>query len=300
MACERSCATNNARDCELLGELAAKPEDETAPGYSLGPALRYFTMACALGAKTACDKGEALLNDLRARCQKAAKTCTVLGRTLEAQIQGHDSETDQSFERACKAGDAYGCEARGELHASWEPLKTHSSIAERAYDRGCTLGLAGACCALAGVYRDADQEAKSDRAMARFNAAEEKANAGRISCGDRFGGRSFPRVRVVAKAEPPDQGQTGGGLSRTDLTALEEVLSRRVAKCYSAAPPAPARLELELQPDDGARSITYSSAEQQACVARIVEDIHLAVPSPRRVGFALTFVAVSKPGPAKP
>jgi hypothetical protein len=304
MACERSCAADNARDCEILGDLAAKPENETAPGYSLGPALRFFTRGCALGANTACEKGEALLKELRAGCQKTAKTCTVLGRTLEAQIKGHDSETDQSFERACKAGDADGCEARGELHARWEPLKTHGRIAERAYDRGCTLGLAGACCALAGVYRDADQEKKSEQAMARFHAAEEKANAGRVSCGDRFGGRRMPRVRVVAKADTAvaagAQSTASGALNATDLTSLEAVLSRRVAECYQVAPSAPAHLELELQPDDAARTISYSNAEEQPCVARIVEDIHLAVPNPLRVGFALSFVAVSKPGRAKP
>jgi hypothetical protein len=305
IACERSCAADNARDCEIVGELAAKPENETTPGYySLGPALRFFTKGCALGVKTACDKGEALLNELRTACQKTAKTCTVLGRTLEAQIKGHDGEIDQSFERACKAGDADGCEARGELHAGWEPLKAHGRIAERAYDRACTLGLAGACCALAGIYRDADQEKKSDQAMARFNAAEDKANAGRVSCGDRFGGQSMPRVHVVAKTDVSDpvsgQSTTTGSLSKTDVAALEEVLSRRIAQCYQAVPPAPAHLELELQPDDAARSISYSSAEQQPCVARVVEDIHLAVASPLRMGFALSFVAMSKAGPAKP
>lgn len=61
--------------------------------------------------------------------------------------------------------------------------------------------------------------------MARFNAAEEKANAGRVSCGDRFGGRRMPRVRVVAKADTAtaagDQSKTGGALNRTDLTSLD-------------------------------------------------------------------------------
>lgn len=38
--------------------------------------------------------------------------------------------------------------------------------------------------------------------------------------------------------------------------------------------------------------------ERPPCI--VVEDIHLAVANPLRVGFALSFVAVSKPGRAKP
>ena len=173
-ACEKECDAGKASACETLGDLHAKPKQERSPGDFVDYALRAFDEGCTLGAKSACDKREALLEDLRAACQKSAKDCASLGEAL-SRIDGHDKEASESFDRACLAGDASACEGRGHLHEGREPMKFHAAVAEKAFDRACTLGSVSACCSLAGVYARLEQDKKSDKAMARLEALNDKS-----------------------------------------------------------------------------------------------------------------------------
>ncbi|WP_437710134.1 hypothetical protein WMF45_35930 [Sorangium sp. So ce448] len=283
--CETECAAGKAAACETLGDLHAKAEDKATPGFSLGSALRAFGEACKLGAKSACDKREVQLKELRAACQKSAKGCAALGRALSTQ-DGHDKEVDESFDRACNAGDVAACEDRGELHMDLEPAKIHAAIAEKALDRACASGSVSACCSLVKVYTDTDREKKADAAKARVEAANDRSQQGRIACDVfRLGGK--PKVRVIAKANA----ESAKALSKQEITLLEEVLSRRVPDCYGEPPKSPAELDIELSPDSAAKLAGYTGVDSEQCVSRIVERIHLAGTAPRRARFGLSFEA---------
>ncbi|MDC0678703.1 hypothetical protein [Sorangium atrum] len=283
--CETECAAGKAAACETLGDLHAKAEGKESPGFSLGSALRAFGEACKLGAKSACDKREAHLKELRAACQKSAKSCFALGDALSGQ-DGHDKEVDESFDRACNAGDVAACEERGELHMDLEPAKIHAAIAEKALDRACASGSAHACCSLVKVYTDTDREKKADAARARVEAANDRSQQGRIACDVfRMGGK--PKVRVIAKANA----ESAKALSKQEIALLEEVLSRRVPYCYAEPPKGPAELDIELVPDGAAKLAGYTGVDSERCVSRIVERIHLAGAASRRARFGLGFEA---------
>ena len=71
---------------------------------------------------------------------------TIAGRWWAVQSaaagqEGKDREADQSYARACDAGDSAACEARGELRQDWEPATVHAPIAEKSLDRACSKGL---------------------------------------------------------------------------------------------------------------------------------------------------------------
>ena len=285
-ACEKECGAGKANACETLGDLHAKPKEERSPGDFVEYALPAFDEGCTLGAKTACDKRDALLEDLRAVCQKNAKDCSNLGQAL-SRVDGHDKEADESFDRACQAGDASACEGRGELHEKLEPRKLHSAIAEKAFDRACTLGSVSACCSLAGVYQRLEQDKKAEKAMARMESLNDKSKNGRIAC-DHFRMGQSAKLRVVAKAE----GDAVKVLGADHLASVEEVLSRRVPYCYSAAPKEAVRVEVELAPNGPAKVIGGSDTDEGRCIGRVVDDIHLAGTAPRKAAFALKFEAV--------
>jgi hypothetical protein len=287
--CSKDCDGGNASACETLGELHAKQEDGELPGFSLSYALRALSKACSLGAKSSCEKRDAHLKDLRVACQKNAKDCTALGRVLAGQEAGHDKEADQSYARACDAGDNAACEARGELHLGWEPEKVHSAIAAQSLDRACGKGLASACCSLIKVYTDTRQEKNADAARKRFEVANDKSSGPRLAC-DVFDMRREPQVEVIARADA----EGAKALTKAELASLEEVFSRRVAYCYREAPKESARLEVDLAADGPAKVAAYTGADTERCVTQIVESIHLPGTSSRRVGFALSFETVKK------
>jgi TPR repeat protein len=271
-----------------VGELYAKQEDRQLPGFSMAYALSAFAKACSLGAKTACDKADAHWKELRAACQKSAKDCTALGRAAAGQ-EGKDKEADQSYARACDAGESAACEARGELHQDWEPTTVHAPIAAQSLDRACSKGLPSACCSLIKLYTDTLQEKKADLARKRFEVANDKSTGPRLAC-DVFDMRRKPKVKVVAKAEA----ESAKALTKAEVASLEEVFARKVADCYAEAPKAPAELDLELPADGAAKLVSYSGADNERCVTRIVESIHLSGTTSRRARFALSFEAIAR------
>ncbi len=231
--CSRECKARNATACETLGELHVKQEDGELPGFSMAYALSAFGEACALGAKSACDKADAHWKALRAACQKNAKDCSALGRAAAGQ-DGRDKEADQSFSRACDAGDSTACEARGVLHQDWEPATVHAPIAAQSLDRACAKGLSSACCSLIKLYVDTSQEKKADLARKRFEVVNDKSTGPRLAC-DVFDMRRKPTVKVVAKADAP----SAKALTKAEIASLERVFASNVPYCYTEAPKAP-------------------------------------------------------------
>jgi hypothetical protein len=284
--CSRDCEAGNASACEALGDLYERQEDETLPGFSMGYALSAFGTACSSGAKTACDKAEARWQELRGACQKRAKDCAALGRAASAQ-ESDDKEADQSFARACEAGDGAACEARGELHQDWEPPKLHAAIAAQSLDRACGKGLASACCSLIKVYTDTEQKKEADAARKRFEVANDESSGPRLAC-DVFDLRRKPRVEVVAKADA----DAGKALTPAEIASLEEVFSRKVAHCYARAPEAAAVLDVDLVADGAAKLVAYTGGDDGRCVTRVVESIHLPGKASRRARFTLGFEAL--------
>jgi TPR repeat protein len=283
--CSQDCGSGKAAACETLGDLHVKQEDGAMPGFSLSFALHAFAKACSLGATGACDKRDAQLKELRAACQKSAEACTKLGRAIARQ-DGHDREADRSFARACDAGDMAACEARGELHLDWEPVKLHAAVAAQSLDRACTKGLASACCSLIKVYSDTDQEKKLDQARKRFEVANDKSTGPRLAC-DVFDMRREPRVKILAKADF----ESAKSLTKAEVLSIEEVLSRRVAYCYPEAPKSAAELEVDLVADGAAKLVSYTGADNERCVSNIVESVHLPGTTSRRARFTLSFEA---------
>lgn len=254
-------------------------------------ALLAYRKACTLRSEAVCTKADELLDDLRARCKQTPFACARLGAALDA-IDVED-EADSSLERGCKAGDAEACSARGQMHADLEPMKVHGPIAEKSFERACSLDAVHSCCSLIALYVTQGREADEAKARERFAASNGKGGA-RMAC-DVFPNRSSlgPKLRVVAKADA----EGAKALSAADRTALEEVLSRRLVDCVETPPAIPVRLELELIPNRAAKLAAFSlpDAEPRNCVDSVVSSIHLGGKAAGRFAFGLSFEAPTPP-----
>ncbi|HVJ15113.1 MAG TPA: hypothetical protein VM686_06715 [Polyangiaceae bacterium] len=179
-ACSNECTAGRIESCEIHGDLQGGANPLENSGFA-APALQTWASACKKGLKTSCTKHDELLKALRERCVKDARTCEVLGSTLQMLSEEHRAEVDKAYERGCAAKEAMACFNRGVLHEGWEPKAEHAALAESAYDRACTLGVQPACCSLATIYGEQGKTAKANAAYNRGEAIK-SSKYPRVAC----------------------------------------------------------------------------------------------------------------------
>lgn len=164
------------------------------------------------------------------------------------------------------------------------PIKGyHVGSALRAFDQACALGVESACA-------KRDLRLKDMRSACAKSAAQAK-EGGRFSC-DYSPAKGRRRVRSKAKLDAA----SASSLGKAEVSALEEVLSRRLGDCYRAPPAKPAQLEISLVPDTAAKLASLTPGVEQACVASVVEEIHLGATASPKLAFVVDFETITATG----
>ncbi|MEW6435043.1 MAG: hypothetical protein AB1730_26380 [Myxococcota bacterium] len=161
----RGCEAGHGASCARVGLSAAAGLASLDAGIAKDALGRAGPLV-----RTACEAGDAEACELTAALARAGH--------LEADAGTFTSRARTLLGAACDAGDAQACNRLGSLLFETE---TDSSAAVAALDRGCTLGLAGACATLGlrylagkGVAADAP---KAQKLLARARLLSADAGA---------------------------------------------------------------------------------------------------------------------------